>query len=76
MSGGRSNAALLLSVLLGAVVFVIFAHNVQRHFFVCDDAFISFRYARHLSDGLGLVWNPGERVEGYSNFSRVLLLGS
>ena len=36
--------------------------------FVQDDAFISFRYARNLADGHGLVWNIGERVEGYTNF--------
>ena len=35
---------------------------------VCDDAFISFRYADNLAHGLGLVFNAGERVEGYSNF--------
>ena len=28
----------------------------------CDDAFISFRYAQHLVDGHGLVFNAGERV--------------
>jgi len=39
-----------------------------------DDAFISFRYARNLVEGQGLVWNPGERVEGYSNFLWALLL--
>ncbi len=33
-----------------------------------DDAFISFRYAAHLVQGHGLVFNPGERVEGYTNF--------
>lgn len=33
-----------------------------------DDAFISFRYARNLFEGHGLVYNPGERVEGYTNF--------
>jgi len=32
-----------------------------------DDAFISFRYARNLVEGNGLVFNPGERVEGYTN---------
>ena len=32
-----------------------------------DDAFISFRYAENLANGQGLVFNPGERVEGYSN---------
>jgi hypothetical protein len=34
-----------------------------------DDAFISFRYARNLADGYGLVWNPGgEPTQGYTNF--------
>ena len=42
---------------------------------VFDDAYISFRYARHLADGHGLVWNVGERVEGYTNFLWTLLLG-
>jgi hypothetical protein len=38
------------------------------HWWVSDDAFISFRYASNLTEGLGLVYNEGERVEGYSNF--------
>ncbi len=38
------------------------------HRWVCDDAFISFRYARNLIRGFGLVFNEGERVEGYTNF--------
>ena len=42
--------------------------------FVCDDAFISFCYARNLLEGHGLVYNPGEYVEGYSNFLWVLEL--
>ncbi len=36
--------------------------------FVQDDAFISFRYAANWIAGHGLVFNPGERVEGYTNF--------
>ena len=34
--------------------------------FLCDDAFIHFRYAANAHDGLGIVWNPPpfERVEG------------
>ena len=36
--------------------------------FLTDDAFIAFRYVRNLLEGHGLVFNPGERVEGYSNF--------
>ncbi len=39
-----------------------------------DDAFISLRYARHLADGNGLVYNPGEYVEGYTNFLWTVLL--
>ena len=41
---------------------------------VSDDAYISFRYAQSLSRGLGLEWNPGYRVEGYSNFLWVAVL--
>jgi hypothetical protein len=54
------------------VVFLVLAWRLREH--RVDDAFISYRYARHLADGLGLVFNPGERVEGYSNFLWVLLL--
>ena len=44
--------------------------------FLCDDAFISFRYVRNLLAGHGLVFNPGEYVEGYSNFLWVLELAA
>jgi len=47
------------------------------HFeWTCDDAFISFRYAKHLARGDGLVFNPGESppVEGFSNLLWVLWL--
>jgi arabinofuranosyltransferase len=39
-----------------------------------DDAFVTFRYAQNLTDGLGPVYNLGERVEGYS--SPIWMLGS
>lgn len=39
-----------------------------------DDAFISFRYAQHLIEGHGLVYNVGERVEGFTNPLWTLLL--
>lgn len=38
-----------------------------------DDAFITLRYAENLVAGEGLVFNPGQRVEGYSNLAWVLL---
>ncbi len=41
-----------------------------------DDAYITFRYARHLAEGYGLgAWNhTGEHVEGYSSPLWMLLL--
>jgi hypothetical protein len=51
---------------------VLFSHtatfNGERYWYLGDDAMISMRYAHNLAEGNGLVWNPGERVEGYSNF--------
>ena len=44
--------------------------------FLTDDAFISFRYVRNLLNGHGLVFNVGERVEGYSNFLWALELAA
>ena len=43
---------------------------------LCDDSFISIRYAENLADGLGLVYNAGERVEGYTNLLWTLLLAA
>jgi len=39
-----------------------------------DDAYISFRYAQNLVAGQGLVFNAGERVEGYTNFLWTIIL--
>ncbi len=46
-----------------------------RYWFVCDDAFITFRYVRNFLRGDGLVWNVGEYVEGYTNFLWALEIG-
>lgn len=46
----------------------------ERFFCLFDDALISMRYARHLAEGYGLVWNIGEYVEGYSNLGWTLIL--
>ena len=52
---------------------VLFALNLWRHrLFVHDDTFISLRYARNLAEHGELVWNLGERVEGYTNFLHVV----
>jgi hypothetical protein len=48
--------------LLLAAVLVYYAGYVK------DDAYISFRYAAHWARGEGLVFNPGEHAEGFTNF--------
>lgn len=39
-----------------------------------DDAYITLRYSNNLLLGNGPIFNIGERVEGYSNFSWMVLL--
>lgn len=63
----------ILIGLLGALV--VLAAHVRLYWFLTDDAYIAFRYARNLSHGFGLVFNPGhEAVEGYTSLLWVLLL--
>jgi arabinofuranosyltransferase len=47
-----------------------------RYWFVCDDAFIAFRFVRNVVDGYGPVFNVGERVEGYTSFLWVMELAA
>lgn len=68
-AGLRIGCAGILLVLCAYLVL----NSLYFHPYVVDDAFISLRYATNLVDGLGLVYNPGQRVEGYSNFAWVLL---
>ncbi len=46
----------------------------RGHVFTVDDGFTSYRYARNLARGLGLVYHEGARVEGYTNFLFTVLL--
>jgi GTP-binding protein EngB required for normal cell division len=63
-----------LTILLLAAAVAAFVYHARLYWsWTEDDAYISFRYAQNLAHGNGLVFNPGERVEGYSNFSWVLL---
>lgn len=39
-----------------------------------DDSYIFYRYAENWADGIGLVFNRGEHVEGYSSFLWTALL--
>lgn len=63
-------ALLVVPVVVGAILWAL------ELAWISDDAFISFRYARNLVEGRGLVFNPGERVEGYTNFLWTLLMAA
>ena len=57
-------------------VLVLAAVHAASLAWLCDDAFISFRYARNLADGHGLVFNPGERIEGMTNWLWTVMLAA
>lgn len=62
----------LLLLLLALAIYAF--HSASMFEYTYDDAFISYRYAKNLSAGHGLVYNIGERVEGYTNFLWTVIL--
>ena len=65
-------AAIFYLIFIISTSFVI---NVERYFTLVDDAMISMRYAQHLAQGHGLVWNIGEApVEGFTNLGWTLYM--
>ncbi len=67
---GKNKTVLFLFISVAAV-FIIHALYLST---IAEDAFISFRYAKNLAAGNGLVWNAGETpVEGYTNFLWILI---
>lgn len=63
---GLLTQALIALALLGGLV------QGVRFWWVSDDAYIVFRYSKHLYQGHGLVFNLGERVEGFTDLLWVL----
>lgn len=59
--------ALGLCLFLGLVHLLIYRTN-------SEDAFIVYRYSMNMATGNGPVFNPGDRVEGYSDFLWMVLL--
>lgn len=62
-----------LWILVAACAALTALHAWRFWPFLADDALISLRYSMRLLEGHGLTWTEGTRVEGYSNFSWVLL---
>ena len=68
-------------VVLTAWTIAVAAHasvvvNGERVFYLDDTQMVAMRYARNLVAGNGLVWNAGERVEGYTNPAWVLVMAA
>jgi arabinofuranosyltransferase len=63
-----------IQVAIVGVVFVLI--GVIASLSLVDDSYISLRFARNYADGHGFVFNIGERVEGYTCFLWVWLLGT
>jgi len=59
-------------LLFGALALILIANALWFYQAVgwdaVDDAYISYVYAQNALRGYGLTFNPGERVEGFSNF--------
>lgn len=78
----RLHTVAILAIVLAfgawSAVFIARASHVsidgRRYYSLADDALVSMRYSWNLAHGYGLVWNPGERVEGYTNLLQVVLM--
>ena len=61
-----------LAVVLLAAAFAVQAFDPELG--IVDDAYISLRYSKNFAEGQGVVFNPGEKVEGYTCFLWVSIL--
>ncbi|MEK7486199.1 MAG: hypothetical protein AABZ60_17890 [Planctomycetota bacterium] len=55
-------------------ILILAGWHISEYYFLTDDSYITFRYLQNFLAGKGLVFNPDEYVEGYSNFLWLLLL--
>lgn len=59
------------SLILIGILFYMYCNLFN---FLQDDSFITYRYIKNFTEGNGLVFNIGERVEGYTCFLWVMIL--
>lgn len=60
--------ALLFAVYASVFIYrTSFVIEGERYFSLFDDGMVSMRYAKNLATGQGLVMNPHERIEGFTN---------
>lgn len=67
----KNKKILYLFFIFICVIFILHAIYLNC---IAEDSFITFRFAKNLANGDGLVWNIGEPpVEGYTNFLWVII---
>lgn len=73
--------ALMLLIAAAAVFYILFILRTAfpirgvLYFTLIDDAMVSMRYALHVAQGFGAVWNIGDKpVEGFTNPGWMLLM--
>ncbi|MBU0983151.1 MAG: hypothetical protein KKA42_04725 [candidate division Zixibacteria bacterium] len=55
------------------VIYALLANHLN---FTQDDSYISYRYVANFLHGDGLVYNIGERIEGFTNFGWVVFMAA
>ncbi len=55
------------------IAFIIIILILRESWF-CDDAFFTFRNSLNLHYGFGPVWNPGEKIQNYTNILWMFLI--
>ncbi|MBT3221697.1 MAG: hypothetical protein HN348_21680, partial [Proteobacteria bacterium] len=75
MNSGRRRQV-LFGLLLWCVASLCLFLGWKAFWFLCDDAYIAFRYVSNSQFGWGYTWNPPpfRPVEGYTSFLWVVLL--
>lgn len=68
----KDNRPVIYFLLVILSLILIYLCNQVK--FIQDDSYISFRFVKNFVEGKGLVFNPGEKVEGYTNLLWVLIL--
>ena len=61
-------------ILVSEFVLIFGFYSAFKLRWISDDIFITFRYIENWLNGLGLVYNSGEKVEGYTHFLWLLLI--
>lgn len=68
--------AILLGYVIITIISISFYSICKEQSFLQDDTYITMRYVKNFLNGDGLVYNIGEKVEGYTCFLWVMMLAA